>query len=108
MSHHVIPTVRTLIYDKDFTPFTPTLVIAESVGAVTVVTKLFGELTPERVAKERKETAYRAQQLAPIEKRPQRERVIPARFDDEGRDTEREMPRRRVRGEKRRRSQYDD
>lgn len=50
-------------------PVTKTLTATD--GNVTVTTKLYGEVSPERLAKEEKEIKYRANQLNPV---PQRKR----------------------------------
>jgi hypothetical protein len=55
--------------DKTITPLKPTLTLTSTFGSATVVTKLYGTVTPEREAKERREVAYRAQQIAPVERR---------------------------------------
>jgi hypothetical protein len=63
-------------FDKDFTPFVPTLVFTETAGAVAITVKLYGPLTPERVEREKKLAKYRVEQLTPIQRRPRIERTF--------------------------------
>lgn len=54
----------------------PSRTFQTTVLPTTVVTKLFGDVTPEREAKERKEAAYRCDQLNPLPPKVER---VPAR-----------------------------
>lgn len=57
---------------KNFVAPTPSRILTATRSGVTVVTKLFGEITPERLDREQRETDHRAEQLAPVPKRPER------------------------------------
>jgi hypothetical protein len=53
-----------------------TRVLTATVGPVTVVTKLYGAVSPARLDKEQKEVQYRAFQLSPLPPRVRRERTV--------------------------------
>lgn len=78
---------ESFVYDKNFVPAKPSLVLTSTVGNVTVVTKLYGPVSAERGAKERREIQYRVQQLQPVERRvierPLSNREI---MDEEGKE----------------------
>lgn len=62
-----------------------TRVLHETNGTVSVTTKLYGEITPARLAKEQAEIKYRVEQLTPLPPRVERERPIePERYDEDG------------------------
>lgn len=50
-------------FDKNFVPAKPTKVITATHGNVTVVSKLYGEVSDARYQKERALTHHRAEQL---------------------------------------------
>ena len=51
----------------------PTYTFATTVGSVTIHTNLYGEITPERVAKARAKSKHRAEQLNPEAPTPRRD-----------------------------------
>lgn len=55
-----------------FEPILPTKTLTATRGSVTVTTKLYGPVSPERLVKEQRATEYRAEQLVPVQKRPER------------------------------------
>ena len=65
--------------------FEPTLVVTGNSGTTMVVRKCYGEMTPERADREKREVQYRADQLNPakIEKPRERDFVPVDRNEDE-------------------------
>lgn len=53
-----------VILDPNFVPLVPTQTFKASSGNVTVVTRLYGTVTPDRLVREMATTKYRAEQLA--------------------------------------------
>lgn len=55
--------------DTNYVAPKPTHILTATHGTVTVVTKLYGEVTPERIETEQRITMHRAEQLDPVPKR---------------------------------------
>lgn len=58
--------------EPEFVETLPTKVLTVTLGSVAVRTSLYGPVSPERLAKEQKEIAYRAAQLQPVQRREER------------------------------------
>ena len=63
-------------------PARPTAVVMGQFGSTRVYAKLYGTVTPERLARERKTMQWRAEQLTPLPKPVESARVF-YRPDDE-------------------------
>ncbi len=59
-------------YDPNFKATEPTKILTATRGVTTVIRKLYGPVSEERLAKEQKDVEYRAEQLNPVPKRPER------------------------------------
>lgn len=59
-------------HDPNFKAAKPTAVLKAVRGTQTVIRNLYGVVTPERLAAEQKDVEYRAEQLNPVQKRPER------------------------------------
>lgn len=58
--------------EPEFVEPLPTKVLTVTLGSVTVRTSLYGDVSPERLAREQKEIMYRAAQLQPVQRREER------------------------------------
>lgn len=59
--------------NPNFIPQTPTKVLtATGLGGMTITTKLYGDVSPERLAAENAMLLHRIDQLQPYPKRPER------------------------------------
>ncbi len=59
-------------FEKNFVVPEPTKVLTATRGPVTVITKLYGDVSDDRLVLEQRKTEFRAEQLAPVPKRPER------------------------------------
>ena len=57
---------------KNFVSPKPTKTLTATVGSVTVISRLFGEVSQERLDRETRDIQFRADQLNPVPKRPER------------------------------------
>jgi hypothetical protein len=83
--------------DPNFKSATPTATLTATRGTQTVVRKLYGPVTPERLAAEQKDVEYRAEQLNPVPKRPERIERVEGQFMNYGKE-DYAAPRRKGRG----------
>jgi hypothetical protein len=66
-------------FETEFVPLVPTKTLTATRGATTIVSKLYGPVDSARLMKEQQAVEYRADQLNPVPKRPERIRRIPSR-----------------------------
>ena len=69
-------------YDPNYVAIVPTATLTATHGVASVVTKLYGEVSPERREAEQRMTNYRAEQLDPPKKRVVVERPMREPADD--------------------------
>jgi len=58
--------------EPEFVPQTPTKILTATRYNTTIVRKLYGEVTPERLEREQREVNHRAEQLSTPPPRPSR------------------------------------